>query len=61
MCTSPPNLKDSFLTIYEIITFKVARKVFFAYAQEVQQSFRGPKNHFFEFVWNEPLWIPIYR
>jgi hypothetical protein len=61
MYTCPPNLTHSFLTVYKIITFKVDKKDFFAYDQEVQQSFGGPKNHFFGYIWNESLWIPIHK
>jgi hypothetical protein len=43
MCTCPPNLRDSFLTICEIITFKIDGKVFFVYARGGQQSFGGQK------------------
>jgi hypothetical protein len=43
-----PNLTLSFLTICEIITFKVEGKVFFAPAKGGQQSFGVPKNLFLE-------------
>jgi hypothetical protein len=37
-----------FLTICEIITFKVEEKVFFAPAKGGHQSFGVQKNHFFK-------------
>jgi hypothetical protein len=43
-----PNLTLSFLTICEIITFKVEENVFFALAKGGQQSFGVQKNHFFK-------------
>jgi hypothetical protein len=61
MFACPPNLKDSILTICEIVMFKVDGKVFFAYAREGQQSFGGQKNHFLKQIWTEPPWIPTYR
>jgi hypothetical protein len=42
-----PNLTLSFLTICEIITFKVEEKVFFATVEGGQQSFGVQKNNFF--------------
>jgi hypothetical protein len=46
MSTCRPNLTHSFLTVCEIITFKVEEKVFFYYIREGQQCFGGQKNHF---------------
>ena len=59
MCTCPPNLTYSTLTICKIITFKVEEKVFFPYAQGVQQSFGGSKNHFLKGIWNFTLHILV--
>jgi hypothetical protein len=47
MSTCTPNLKNSFFTICEIITFKVEEKIFFPSAQGEQQCFGGQNNHFF--------------
>jgi hypothetical protein len=43
-----PNLTFSFITICEIITFKVEEKVFSATAKGGQQSFGVQKIYFFE-------------
>jgi hypothetical protein len=43
-----PNITLSFLTIYEIITFKVEEKDFFALAKGGPQSFGVQKNLFLE-------------
>jgi hypothetical protein len=43
-----PNLTLSFLTICEIITFKVEEKVSFALAKGGQHFFGVQKNHFFK-------------
>jgi hypothetical protein len=45
-----PNITLSFLTICEIITFKVEEKVFFAPAKEGQQSFGVQKKPIFRVV-----------
>jgi hypothetical protein len=42
------NITLSFLTICEIITFKVEEKVFLAPTKRGQQSFGIQENHFFE-------------
>jgi hypothetical protein len=55
MCICPPNIKDSFLIICKIITFKVDGKVFFAYARGGQQSFGGQKNPFFGYIYGMSL------
>jgi hypothetical protein len=44
ICTT--NLRHSFLTICEIITFEVEEKVFFLGAQGGQQCFEGQNNHY---------------
>jgi hypothetical protein len=59
MCTCPPNLTHSALTVCKIITFKVEQKVFFPYARGVQQSFGGSKNHFLKGIWNVTLHILV--
>jgi hypothetical protein len=41
-----PNLTLSFLTICEIVAFKVEEKVLFALALRGQQSIGVQKNHF---------------
>jgi hypothetical protein len=56
-----PNLTLSFLTICEIVTFKVEEKVFFAPAKGGQQSFGVQENHFFKYIENEPLQILVPR
>jgi hypothetical protein len=59
MSTCPPNLSYSFFTIYEIITFKVEEKVFFSSIWRRQQCFGTQKNHFLDYMWNEPLCILV--
>jgi hypothetical protein len=51
MSTCQPNLTHSFLTVCDIITFKVKEKVIFHCAREGQQCFGGQKNHFSASVW----------
>jgi hypothetical protein len=46
MSTCTPNLRHAFLTIWEIITFKIEEKVFFPYAQGGLQCFGGQKTTF---------------
>jgi hypothetical protein len=58
MSTCPPNLTHLFLTVCKIITFKVDKNIFLTLRPV---EFWRPKNHFFGYIWNEPLWIPNYR
>jgi hypothetical protein len=46
MSTCRPNLTHSFLTVCEIITFKVEEEVFFHCVREGQQCFGGQKTIF---------------
>jgi hypothetical protein len=59
MSTCPPNLKYSFFIIYEIITFKAEEKKEFFSIRGGQQCFGTQKNHFLEYMWNEPLHILV--
>jgi hypothetical protein len=56
-----PNLTLSFLTICEIITFKVEETVFFAPARGVQQCFGGQKNLFSKYFWDEEICILVRK